>query len=397
MYKFDKGEGSNKFSDYYIYLSALGSGSFGKVVRAIDRVSGQEVAIKIIRKKSFKYNKIMQIKKEAEILSSLNHPNIVRFISLNETLKRIFLVMELVSKGNLKQYLKNNKLNDLQASQVMLGILRAVDYMHSKNVIHRDIKPENILIPSFKDFSQVKLADFGLSSQFDQSFNHHMESRDCGTPIYMAPEQSNQQFYSRPVDLWSCGILMYTLIANNHPLADPTESKKSYLDKLKSPKWKFPESFPAIAKNLFLKLVELSPIERYTAMQALNHPWILRQEVKVPLTSFEKFKLYDEMLKIKGILFPIFFACAICDTESWISESEGRSEDSGFKMPRSNSVMKVVVKFKPGFKTTCLESINVKRSREGSPVKVNFLTRNLTPKDMRKYSLRRVRIDKKIR
>ena len=159
MHKFDKGEGSKKFSDSYIYLSTLGSGSFGKVVQAIDRVSGQEVAIKIIRKKSFKYNKIMQIKKEAEILASLNHPNIVRFISLNETQKRIFLVMELVLKGNLKQYLKNNRLNDLQASQIMLGVLRAVDYTHNKNVIHRDIKPENILIPSFKDFSQVKLAD----------------------------------------------------------------------------------------------------------------------------------------------------------------------------------------------------------------------------------------------
>lgn len=323
MTEFDKGDYADKFSDYYIYIATLGSGSFGKVVHALDRQSGLEVAVKIITKKTVKPGKILELKKEAEILSALDHPNIVKFIHLKETEKRLFLVMELVYGGNLSQFMQSTKLTDTQSAQIMHGVLKAVEYMHNKNVIHRDIKPQNILVSSKKNLTMVKLADFGLSSEFD---SHSMENEKCGTLWFMAPEQTGKTFYSQSVDIWSCGILMYLLITGKHPLGNSKETRAAYLKKLKSPKWKIPEYFSPAAKNLFLKLVEVVPIERYTATQALAHPWILRREGKPPLTSFEKVKIYGELLSLKNVVFPLFFIGIIAGGQNFIVES--RTEES---------------------------------------------------------------------
>lgn len=388
MNDLDKGDFADKFSDFYIYISTLGSGSFGKVVHALNRTTRQEIAVKVIEKHTVKPGRISELKKESEILSSLNHPNIVQFIHLKETEKRIFLVMELVSHGNLQEFIQINRLSELQASQIMTGILRAVDYMHSKNVIHRDIKPENILLASLDDLTSVKVTDFGLSSQYDQSIKHHMESQNCGTLKYMAPEQTGHRFYSQSVDIWSCGIMMFTLIAGEHPLEKPNETKNSYIEKLKNPKWKFPNDFSHSAKSLFLKLVEMAPIERYSASQALNHPWILRQEVKAPLTAFEKFKVYGEHLKFKGIIYPIFFT-AIINEKSLLEQScASNKEEVSKKPPLPSPVKKGKKEFIRGMTTPSPDLLIAKRgNRFISPAASVNISRKLTPKESIKMKL----------
>ena len=386
MNELDKGDYNDKFSDFYHYLATLGSGTFGKVVHAIELKSGEEVAVKVIEKKTVKQGRISELKKEAEILGSLDHPNIIKFIHMKETDKRIFLVMELVLGGTLQQFIHTHKLSDLQASSVMKGLLRAVSYMHSKNIIHRDIKPENILVPSFKDLSLIKVADFGLSAQYDQS----MENSHCGTLKYMAPEQTARKFYSRAVDIWSCGIIMYTLLTAKHPLTRSNETPASYAEKLKDPQWKFTEKVSETARKLFLKLVEMVPLERYTATQALAHPWISRQDTKAPLTSFEKFKIYSEHLKLKGISFPIFFACAVGVREIRILET--KTEEVLKKPPLpSPSKQKSKNKFHRFLTTPTPEISFIKRkNKQNSPVRHESILRKLTPKEFirRKSNLR---------
>lgn len=390
MNELDKDDHNDKFSDFYVFIALLGSGSFGKVVHAIDLQTGEEVAVKVIEKKTVKQGRISELKKEAEILGSLDHPNIIKFIHLKETDKRIFLVMELVLGGTLQQFIQTRRLSDLQASQVMRGLLRAVSYMHSKNIIHRDIKPENILVPSYKDLSLIKVADFGLSAQFDQNMREHMESDHCGTLKYMAPEQTAKKFYNRPVDIWSCGIIMYTLITSKHPLVRSKETSESYTLKLKNPQWKFPEKFSELAKNLFLRLVEMIPLERYSASQALSHPWISRQDTKAPLTTFEKFKIYGEHLKLKGIVFPIFFACAVGLKEIQILEVK---TEEILKKPPLPSPVKQRAKndFHRNVNTPTPEVSFIKRiNRLSSPGKNENILRKFTPKEFirRKTKLR---------
>lgn len=105
----------------------------------------------------------MGLRQEAEILSNLNHPNIVKFRHIRETNNLIFIGMELIRGGTLSKLIRNKKLSEKNTRKVMFGILSAVDYLHSNGIGHRDLKPENILLSSPRNLDSVKLVDFGLS------------------------------------------------------------------------------------------------------------------------------------------------------------------------------------------------------------------------------------------
>ena len=110
-----------------------------------------------------------------------------------------------------------------------------MEYIHSREIIHRDIKPENILFDNKKNFSSLKLIDFGLSSQF---FEIMGDFEFCGTFLYMAPEQIEKKVYTKGIDIWSCGIIMFMLLNNGlHPFYNKGDSKTTYLERLKIGKW----------------------------------------------------------------------------------------------------------------------------------------------------------------
>jgi len=321
MEELNRGDETYRFSDFFTYIKTLGSGGFGKVVHALDNKTGQEVAVKVITKRSVKATYLKKIRQEAKLLEKLKHPNIVEFLGVKETEKRIFIVMEMVKGGTLKNYICKNNLTEFQASSVLKGVLGAVSFIHSKNILHKDIKPDNILISDLSNLSTVKVADFGLGAKFD-SFDPH----SSGTLLYMAPEQFTSKYCCWGVDIWACGILLYNLCTQGkHPLAEPSDKPSDYLSKLKNPKWKFPQEFPQRAKGLFLNLCTLMPIDRYSATQALKHPWITRDETPVPLSSLEKYRRHKDILRLKGIVFSVFFGCLTGFTEKRSPLSEPKS------------------------------------------------------------------------
>jgi serine/threonine protein kinase len=117
-----------------------------------------------------------------------------------------------------------------------LNLFDAVDYLHSREIVHRDIKPENILLANQKDFTSLKLIDFGLSSQY---FEIMGDFEFCGTLLYMAPEQLEKRVYTKSIDIWSCGIIMYQLLNNGiHPFHNKGDDSNSFSERLKIGKWK---------------------------------------------------------------------------------------------------------------------------------------------------------------
>lgn len=235
MDELDKNDHFDKFSDFYVYIRTIGSGSFGKVVEAYDRYSKEIVAVKVIKKYTVKQGKINDLKQEAKILSSLNHPNIIKFKHLKETETRIFIVMEIVNGGTLQDLIKKEPLGEIEAISIMKSVLQAVYYMHCNHVVHRDIKPDNILIVNTNDLSKIKVSDFGLSAQYESNLMITRHEH-AGTLLYMAPEQVSNNYYSKAVDIWSCAILLFMLLTKgSHPMAVTGENYNTYLEKLKNP------------------------------------------------------------------------------------------------------------------------------------------------------------------
>ena len=305
MDEYDSGDYGDKFSSFFRYCKILGEGSYGKVVKAIDKYTGRVCAVKIIKKRKLTATTLNSLRKESLVLSELDHPNVVKFISVKESNLRIFIVMEYVRGGTLGAFIKKNIISERKAKQVMTGILRAVEYLHSHGIVHRDLKPDNMLISSTHDLSTLKIADFGLSTQLENGFK--VDDR-CGTALYMAPEQAAHTGYSKEVDVWSCGIIMYQLLnKGGHPLYSSNEGKESYFNKVKAPVWIFTKSFNSLAQNLFLKLMKVAPIERYTASQALAHPWIIGSNCEIPKTYLESMRIYDAEIKLRSFIYTFMF------------------------------------------------------------------------------------------
>ncbi|KAH9796315.1 CBL-interacting serine/threonine-protein kinase 23 [Citrus sinensis] len=174
----------------------LGEGSFAKVKFARNTETGENVAIKILDKeKVLKHKMIGQIKREISTMKLIRHPNVIRMYE--------------ASRGRLKED---------EARKYFQQLINAVDYCHSRGVCHRDLKPENLLLDAN---GVLKVSDFGLSALPQQVRDDGLLHTTCGTPNYVAPEVINNKGYDgAKADLWSCGVILYVLMAGYLPFEE---------------------------------------------------------------------------------------------------------------------------------------------------------------------------------
>ncbi|CAG9324467.1 unnamed protein product [Blepharisma stoltei] len=316
---------SQEIAHLYHSICFLAKGAFGAVFRCVNNYSNKEVAIKVLSKHKLSERDIERSMQEAKILEELNHENIVKFINVRHTENYILIEMELLKGGTLSQLIEKRRLTEEEAATVMKGIFRAVAYLHDRKVLHRDLKPDNIMFGKPHDLSSVKVADFGLSTKY--TLVEQLHSMD-GTMVYMAPEQVLEQHYSEPVDIWSCGLMLYTLVAGKHPYYEEGDDKNTMIWKLKNIHWEYPENFPLLAKDLFEHCATVSYMERYTANLALGHPWITRSGGKIPLTHMERMRGYQDRLNLRTIANLVLILGKICsDSGRKIREKYKRVAD----------------------------------------------------------------------
>ena len=270
-----------------IFIKDIDKGAFGKVIHCFDKKTNKDVSIKIIDKVNANLDLIEKTKQEISILKKSEHPNIVKFYGHTESSTHFYIKMEYIKYGNLKQWMESQKkITEEEASIIISKILSAVSYLHSNRICHRDIKPENIMLSAENDLNSIKLIDFGLSVE---NFENLSNNDYCGTYVYMAPEEIERKSYYISIDIWSIGILMYMLLNNGkHPFYDESEklTKEEYIYKIKNKKnLIFKNKISYMAKHLLKKLLEPNQGRRYTANQALKHPWITRNfDDEIPLT-----------------------------------------------------------------------------------------------------------------
>lgn len=209
----------SNFNEIYSVRDLLGVGAFGVVLLVKNRITSEKSALKIINKETLSSRALNTLKNESKIMKSLHHSSVVGFKRIYENERFMMIEMEFVCGGQLKRlYKQGGALSDDLVAKVMKSLLEGVLYIHELSIIHRDLKPENILLKNSElDCTDVKIVDFGLSAVFhlDRSKNDNIKA---GTLAYMAPEQAIKQSYSKKVDLWACGIVMYQLLCKGkHP------------------------------------------------------------------------------------------------------------------------------------------------------------------------------------
>ncbi|CAC42325.1 Calcium/calmodulin-dependent protein kinase type II [Caenorhabditis elegans] len=269
---------STKFSDNYDVKEELGKGAFSVVRRCVHKTTGLEFAAKIINTKKLSARDFQKLEREARICRKLQHPNIVRLHDSIQEESFHYLVFDLVTGGELfEDIVAREFYSEADASHCIQQILESIAYCHSNGIVHRDLKPENLLLASKAKGAAVKLADFGLAIEVNDSEAWH---GFAGTPGYLSPEVLKKDPYSKPVDIWACGVILYILLVGYPPFWDEDQHRlyaqiKAGAYDYPSPEW---DTVTPEAKSLIDSMLTVNPKKRITADQALKVPWICNRE-----------------------------------------------------------------------------------------------------------------------
>uniref|UniRef100_A0A673I699 Calcium/calmodulin-dependent protein kinase type 1D-like n=1 Tax=Sinocyclocheilus rhinocerous TaxID=307959 RepID=A0A673I699_9TELE len=256
---------TNNIKDIFDFKEVLGSGSFSEVYLVRERKTGNFYALKCVKKKQLHHS---NLENEIKVLKRIKHDNVVGLEDFYETRTHYYLVMELVSGGELfDRILDRGVYTEKDASRVIKQVLEAVSYLHQNSIVHRDLKPENLLYYSSDENAKIMISDFGLSKMAD----HGVMSTACGTPGYVGMNGFTQ---NRTVKLWTAGL---SALSGYLPFYEENETRLfSKIMKAEyafhSPYW---DEISESAKDFIRHMLEKNPNKRFTTEQALSHAWII--------------------------------------------------------------------------------------------------------------------------
>jgi calcium/calmodulin-dependent protein kinase I len=255
---------------YTVTPDVLGQGYFAVVKVGIDKKTGEKVAVKLVNKSLVEKEETLA--NEIDILGSIDHPNVVSMKAIFDTEDTLFIVMELMEGGELyEEIVKRKTFTEKDAAEIVRQLCEALAYLHERGIVHRDLKLENLLLKK-KGGLEIKLADFGLS----KLYSGQALQTACGTPFYVAPDVLMGTGYGPAVDMWSVGVLLYVLLSGRLPFAADSDAELFRLIIAGNLVWKSPQ-FDAVsseAKDLIKKLINTEPEQRWSAKQAIEHPWV---------------------------------------------------------------------------------------------------------------------------
>ncbi|XP_054584507.1 serine/threonine-protein kinase MARK2-like [Eptesicus fuscus] len=249
----------------YVLQSRIGQGACAKVYLAWHVLSGTEVVVKAISLKGFS-----RYAREIYCLKSLQHPNITALFEVVTTPDMLFLVMEHLREGDLRQRLENHgPLSERQARAAFRQVVSALQYCHRRGIVHRDLKPDNILLD---EDGTVKLADFGFGRRVSDDSKL---STFCGTFYYMAPEVLRQEPYDgRKADVWSLGVTLYKTVTGTVPFQG--ESLAKIKAQVLAGQFEAPHRMSRQGGQFIRWLLTVDPSQRPTLEEVMRHPWLNR-------------------------------------------------------------------------------------------------------------------------
>lgn len=283
----------------------LGEGASAVVRKGIKKDTGETFAIKIIDKSAMCQDELESLYNELKIMSIIDHPNIVRVYEYYECHGVVFIVMELMSGGELfDKIVEVEHYTEKQAAESFKPIVDAVRYCHSLGIVHRDLKPENLLYSTNDDSAILKVSDFGFAKFLIPKGGEQLFTA-CGTPSYVAPEIINSHGYDRKIDCWSLGVILYVMLCGFPPFY--AEDNNELFTLIKGGKFEFPtpywDTISDGAKDLIKSLLVVDPSKRLSCDEILKHPWLNKsQHSKEALPFKEDYIEYKKKSKFRSAI-----------------------------------------------------------------------------------------------
>uniref|UniRef100_A0A7N4NV52 non-specific serine/threonine protein kinase n=1 Tax=Sarcophilus harrisii TaxID=9305 RepID=A0A7N4NV52_SARHA len=265
------------FSDGYVVKETIGVGSYSVCKRCIHKATNMEYAVKVIDKSKRDPSEEIEI-----LLRYGQHPNIITLKDVYDDGKHVYLVTELMRGGELlDKILRQKFFSEREASSVLHTLCRTMEYLHSQGVVHRDLKPSNILyVDESGNPESIRICDFGFAKQLRAE--NGLLMTPCYTANFVAPEVR----LCEGCDIWSLGILLYTMLAGYTPFANgPSDTPEEILTRIGGGKFTLSggnwDTISETAKDLVSKMLHVDPHRRLTAKQVLQHPWVTQKD-KLP-------------------------------------------------------------------------------------------------------------------
>ncbi|KAI5453240.1 Serine/threonine-protein kinase [Naganishia albida] len=260
--------------DSFELLKVIGKGSFGKVMQVRKRDTLRIYALKTIRKAHIvSRNEVTHTLAERTVLAKVNNPFIVPLKFSFQSTDKLYLVLAFVNGGELFHHLqREGRFNEVRSRFYAAELLCALEHLHSFNVVYRDLKPENILLDYV---GHIALCDFGLC-KLNMS-DSETTNTFCGTPEYLAPELLSGHGYTKCVDWWTLGVLLYEMLTGLPPFYD--ENTNEMYRKILQDPLRFPDDMGSEARSVLTLLLNRDPSRRLGvngAQDIKNHPFFAR-------------------------------------------------------------------------------------------------------------------------
>lgn len=226
---------------------------------------------KIVSKKlMMKHNQRDKMTQEIKIHKSLNHANVVRFLSFFDDDSNVYIVLELCKQRSMMELHKRRPtVTDYECRFYIYQILEGVRYLHDNRIIHRDLKLGNLFL---NDNLNVKIGDFGLATRIE--YDGERKKTLCGTPNYIAPEILNKKGHSYEVDIWSIGCVMFTLMVGQPPFE--TKTLKDTYSKIRKCEYSLPKYLSRLAADLICAMLQSEPTKRPTVHECARHDFLTK-------------------------------------------------------------------------------------------------------------------------